>query len=64
MLLATQLTQLAIVWSRAGLAHFLEHMLFLGTAKYPDEDDYTTFLAQNGDASSSRDTARENGRMT
>ena len=25
-------------------------MLFLGTAKYPDEDDYTTFLAQNGDA--------------
>ena len=62
MLLATQLTQLAIL--RAGLAHFLEHMLFLGTAKYPDEDDYTTFLAQNGDASSSRDTARENGRMT
>jgi len=63
MLLATQLTQLATP-SRAGLAHSLEHMLFLGTAKYPDEDDYTTFLAQNGDASSSRDTARENGRMT
>lgn len=23
-----------------GLAHFLEHMLFLGTEKYPDEDFY------------------------
>ena len=23
-----------------GLAHFLEHLLFLGTAKYPMEDDY------------------------
>ena len=31
-----------------GLAHFLEHMLFLGTAKYPKENDYKAFLAQNG----------------
>ncbi len=23
-----------------GLAHFCEHMLFMGTEKYPDENDY------------------------
>ncbi|MDF1582581.1 MAG: insulinase family protein [Methyloprofundus sp.] len=33
---------------RAGLAHFLEHMLFLGTEKYPDPDEYQTFIAQHG----------------
>ena len=31
-----------------GLAHFLEHMLFLGTKKYPNEDDYQAFLAKHG----------------
>ncbi|CAD7925255.1 unnamed protein product [Amoebophrya sp. A25] len=31
-----------------GLAHFCEHMLFLGTKKYPKEDDYNEFLAKNG----------------
>ncbi len=35
---------------RAGLAHFLEHMLFLGTEKYPDPDEYQTFIAQHGGA--------------
>jgi secreted Zn-dependent insulinase-like peptidase len=34
--------------NRAGLAHFLEHMLFLGTEKYPDPDEYQTFSAQHG----------------
>lgn len=24
-----------------GLAHFLEHMLFLGTEKYPNENDFS-----------------------
>ena len=24
-----------------GLAHYLEHMLFMGTEKYPDENDYS-----------------------
>lgn len=28
-----------------GLAHFLEHMLFLGTTKYPDENSYKKFLS-------------------
>lgn len=34
-----------------GLAHFLEHMLFLGTERYPDENEYTKFLAANGGTS-------------
>ncbi|RMX66733.1 hypothetical protein DD238_003016 [Peronospora effusa] len=28
-----------------GLAHFLEHMLFLGTRKYPDENSFKKFLS-------------------
>ncbi|KAG0198344.1 Insulinase (Peptidase M16) [Mortierella sp. GBA30] len=28
-----------------GLAHFLEHLLFLGTAKYPRENEYKQFLS-------------------
>lgn len=34
-----------------GLAHFCEHMLFLGTEKYPQENDYNMFLSQNGGTS-------------
>jgi len=33
---------------RAGLAHFLEHMLFLGTEKYPDAADYKQFISTHG----------------
>lgn len=33
---------------RAGLAHFLEHMLFLGTEKFPQAGEYQEFIAQNG----------------
>ncbi len=33
---------------RQGLAHFLEHMLFLGTEKYPDADEYGNYLQSNG----------------
>ncbi len=33
---------------RDGLAHFLEHMLFMGTEKYPDVDDYSSFIKRNG----------------
>ena len=29
---------------REGLAHFLEHMLFLGTEKYPDASEYQSFI--------------------
>jgi secreted Zn-dependent insulinase-like peptidase len=31
-----------------GLAHFLEHMLFLGTGKYPNVDEYTAFITTHG----------------
>jgi len=31
-----------------GLAHFCEHMLFLGTKKYPDKSEYSDFLSSNG----------------
>jgi len=34
--------------NREGLAHFLEHMLFLGTEKYPDVDEYSTYLKTFG----------------
>ncbi len=30
-----------------GLAHYLEHMLFLGTRKYPKVGEYNTFLKKN-----------------
>lgn len=31
-----------------GLAHFLEHMLFLGTEKYPESDAYMKYLDAHG----------------
>src|SRR5690606_34222343 len=33
---------------RAGLAHFLEHMLFLGTEKYPEPGEYQEFIKSHG----------------
>jgi insulysin len=35
-----------------GLAHFLEHMVFMGSAKFPDENDYSAFLSKSGGSSS------------
>ena len=32
---------------KKGLAHYLEHMLFLGTKKYPKVDSYREYLAEN-----------------
>lgn len=34
-----------------GLAHFLEHMLFLGTQKYPEENAYHKFIHEHGGSS-------------
>ncbi|KAL6770545.1 hypothetical protein ACKKBF_B31700 [Auxenochlorella protothecoides x Auxenochlorella symbiontica] len=31
-----------------GLAHFLEHMLFYSSEKYPVEDEYSKFIAKHG----------------
>ncbi|MEX0605336.1 MAG: insulinase family protein [Marinobacter sp.] len=33
---------------REGLSHFLEHMLFLGTEKYPDAGEYQQFIKSHG----------------
>ena len=34
--------------NREGLAHMLEHMLFLGTEKYPEPGEYKNFLSSHG----------------
>ncbi|CAM9165979.1 unnamed protein product, partial [Choristocarpus tenellus] len=31
-----------------GLGHYLEHMLFMGSEKYPDENEYDSFISQHG----------------
>ncbi|MCY4214715.1 MAG: insulinase family protein [Gammaproteobacteria bacterium] len=36
---------------RPGLAHFLEHMLFIGTEKYPEVDGYQAFVSAHGGSS-------------
>mmetsp|Transcript_13990 Transcript_13990/g.30283 ORF Transcript_13990/g.30283 Transcript_13990/m.30283 type:complete len:969 (+) Transcript_13990:1-2907(+) len=41
-----------------GLAHFVEHMLFLGTEKYPHESDYDNFLNKH-DGKNNAFTAQE-----
>jgi len=46
--LAVGVGSLADPPARQGLAHFLEHMLFLGTEKYPDPSEFDTYLRQNG----------------
>ena len=33
---------------RQGLAHYLEHMLFLGTEKYPEVGEYSKFIKKHG----------------
>ena len=32
---------------RQGLAHFCEHMLFMGTSKYPNEAEYNDYISKN-----------------
>ncbi|XP_078435815.1 insulinase (Peptidase family M16) family protein [Wolffia australiana] len=34
-----------------GLAHFLEHMLFMGSSEYPDENEYDRYLSKHGGSS-------------
>lgn len=33
-----------------GMAHYLEHMLFLGTKRFPDSNEYSEFMTANGGA--------------
>eukprot|EP00249_Psilotum_nudum_P016776 c25983_g1_i2 orf=79-3465(+) len=34
-----------------GMAHFLEHMLFMGSSKFPNENEYDAFLSKHGGSS-------------
>jgi len=34
-----------------GLSHYLEHMLFMGSDKYPDENDYDAYLTRHNGSS-------------
>ncbi|KAK4370214.1 hypothetical protein RND71_009689 [Anisodus tanguticus] len=34
-----------------GLAHFLEHMLFMGSTDFPDENEYDSYLSKHGGCS-------------
>ncbi|WP_194867155.1 insulinase family protein [Pseudoalteromonas sp. PPB1] len=34
--------------SQQGMAHYLEHMLFLGTDRFPDTQGYKDFMSRNG----------------
>ncbi|KAL0867024.1 hypothetical protein Bca101_046142 [Brassica carinata] len=42
-----------------GLAHFLEHMLFYASEKYPEEDSYTKYITEHGGRRNAY-TSREN----
>ena len=42
-----------------GLAHFLEHLLFMGTAEYPKENEYSEFLSINGGSSNAYTAAEQ-----
>jgi insulysin len=33
---------------RQGLAHFLEHMIFMGSTKYPDENGFSNLINMHG----------------
>ena len=43
----------------AGLAHFCEHMLFLGTKRYPQEGDFEKFLSAAGGSNNAYTAAEE-----
>ena len=34
--------------TRQGLAHFLEHMIFMGSTKYPDENGFSNLINMHG----------------
>ncbi|XP_043206057.1 insulin-degrading enzyme-like [Amphibalanus amphitrite] len=49
--MAVQVGHLSDPQDVEGLAHFCEHMLFMGTKKYPNEAEYTKFLNDHGGSS-------------
>ncbi|KAG1662577.1 hypothetical protein FOA52_003956 [Chlamydomonas sp. UWO 241] len=50
----TTLARFPHLWDsicRGGLSHYLEHMLFMGSVKYPSENDYDEFISEKGGSS-------------
>ena len=46
-----------------GTAHFLEHMLFMGTEKYPIENEYSQFMQNNGGMNNNKTKKEESDYM-
>lgn len=46
-----------------GLAHFLEHMLFLGTKKYPKTSEYIRFITEHGGTTNAYTTSTHTSYM-
>uniref|UniRef100_A0A1J3GFR1 Zinc-metallopeptidase, peroxisomal n=1 Tax=Noccaea caerulescens TaxID=107243 RepID=A0A1J3GFR1_NOCCA len=42
-----------------GLAHFLEHMLFYASAKYPEEDSYSKYITEHGGSTNAYTSSEE-----
>jgi len=42
-----------------GLAHFCEHLLFMGTEKYPSENEYSSYLSNHGGHSNAYTAAED-----
>ncbi|XP_059471054.1 insulin-degrading enzyme isoform X2 [Neocloeon triangulifer] len=55
--LSVNIGYLSDPWELPGLAHFLEHMLFLGTEKYPSENEYNKFLSEHSGSSNAYTSA-------
>ncbi|GMR59756.1 hypothetical protein PMAYCL1PPCAC_29951 [Pristionchus mayeri] len=49
--LSVQCGHLNDPWEVSGVAHFCEHMLFLGTEKYPEENEYSKFVTAHAGSS-------------
>lgn len=41
-----------------GLAHFCEHLLFMGSSKFPNENEYSSYLSKHGGGSNAYTSAR------
>jgi len=57
--LDVQIGHMADPADREGLTHYLEHMLFLGTGKYPEVGEYGKFISKHG-GSKNAGTGQEN----
>lgn len=42
-----------------GLAHFLEHMLFYASERFPTEDEYSKFISEHGGSTNAFTSAED-----